>query len=176
MNKLVKLCTGFLCFLTGCSGPAPKEYINKTPVLKINKYFDGTVKAWGMLQNRSGKVERRFEVTMKGKWEGNHGTIEEDFVFDDNQKQTRTWNVTIQDDHHFTAKATDSVGEAQGEQYGNVLRMQYTLRVPYKSSTLDVQLDDWMYLLNDRTLLNISKMQKFGFDVGTITITFEKQD
>jgi hypothetical protein len=113
---------------------------------------------------------------MKGKWEGNHGTIEEDFVFDDNTKQSRTWNVTTQDDHHFTAKATDSVGEAKGEQYGNVLRMQYTLRVPYKSSTLDVQLDDWMYLLNDRTLLNISKMRKFGFGVGTITITFEKQE
>ncbi len=174
MHKILIL-MGAMMLFSSCSSDHPSNYKDKTPKFDIRHYFDGKVEAWGLLQDRQGKVTRRFKVKMIGNWEKDKGTLTEYFDFDDGEKQERIWEVTMKDDHSFTAKATDSVGEAQGTQYGNVMQMKYVLRVPYKGSTIDITLDDWMHLIDDTHLINISTMKKWGFNVGKITIGFEKK-
>ena len=41
--------------------------------------------------------------------------------------------------------------------------------------TFDVQMDDWMYLMNERVMLNRARMSKFGVEVGQVTLTFIKR-
>ncbi len=161
--------------LMGCSSNETEQYADKTPKLDIRQYLNGPLEAQGMLQDRSGEVTKRFTVKMEGRWKGNEGELEEHFHYDDGTTDQRTWKITLSDDHHFTAKAHDCIGTAQGKQHGNAMNMRYTLRVPYKKSTIDVSMDDWIFLMEDgKTALNVTSMKKFGFEVGRLTIEFRK--
>ena len=67
------------------------------------------------------------------------------------------------------------MGEATGVSQGNAFQWKYVLKVPYKGSTLDLTIDDWLYLNNDNVLINRSIMYKFGIKVGEIVISFNKK-
>lgn len=158
----------------GCS-TSVEEYRGTTPDFDLFEYFNGDVKAWGMLQDRSGKQTRRFEVAIKGRIQGNILTLEEDFIFNDGEKQQRIWEITRHMDGHYTGRADDVVGEARGKVVGNALNWQYILRVPVDDSTYDITFDDWMFRQDQDRVFNIAKMSKWGFTVGTVTLFFEKQ-
>lgn len=177
-NKLMKFCCMgiFMGALMGCGGmPTFESFQSKTPTLNIKEYFNGKMEAWGFLQDRSGEVTRRFHVTMVGSWQGDKGLLEEQFVFDDGEKQSRTWTFEMKGPNQFTGKAADVIGTAEGRQEGNAINMKYVLRVPVKNSTYDITIDDWLILLDQKRLMNISTMTKFGFNVGKLTIFFEKK-
>jgi hypothetical protein len=165
--------------LLSCSSVTPKNYEANEPKLDIRNYLNGKIKAWGMLENRSGEVTRRFEVKMEGKWKGNEGVLEEYFTFDDGEKSERIWTIKFTDDNNFTASAADVVGKATGSQYGNAMQMKYVLDLEVdkeKKTRYNVTLDDWMYLLDDKILVNKSNIKKFGITFGKLTIFFQKID
>jgi hypothetical protein len=164
--------------LFSCSNIKPKDYKENNPKLDIRSYLNGKVKAWGMLEDRSGKVTRRFTVEMEGKWNGNEGVLEEYFTFDDGEKSERIWTIKFSDDHNFKASAGDVIGEAIGSQYGNAMQMEYVLDLEVdkeKKTRYKVTLDDWMYLLDDNILVNKSTIKKFGITFGKLTIFFQKK-
>lgn len=163
--------------LFSCSNITPKNYENNNPKLDIRQYLNGKIKAWGMLEDRSGKITRRFVVDMEGKWDGNKGVLEEYFTFDDGEKSERIWTIKFSDDHNFTATADDVVGQAKGSQYGNVMQMEYILDLEIdrqKKTRYNVKLDDWMYLLDEKILVNKADIKKFGIVWAKLTIFFQK--
>lgn len=164
--------------LFSCSNITPKNYQNNEPKLDIRSYLNGKIKAWGMLEDRKGRVTRRFIVDMEGKWKGNEGVLEEYFSFDDGEKSKRIWTIKFSDDHNFEASAADVVGKAVGSQYGNAMQMKYVLDLEVdkeKGTRYNVTLDDWMYLLEDDILVNKSEIKKFGITFAKLTIFFQKQ-
>jgi hypothetical protein len=58
---------------------------------------------------------------------------------------------------------------------GNSVFLDYVLRVPYNGDSIDLRIDDRMYLVSERVLLNESIMTKWGFEVGSIMLVIEKQ-
>ncbi|WP_371826128.1 DUF3833 domain-containing protein [Photobacterium sp. GJ3] len=166
------LCVALL--VTGCSTSVDDHKYHR-PALNLFSYFDGEVKAWGMLQDRSGKQTRRFSVDILGTVKGNTLTLNEDFVFDDGEKQQRIWTITRHSDGRYSGTAGDVVGEATGKTAGNALNWQYTLRVPVGDTTYEIAFDDWMFLQDDVRMFNVATMSKWGFHVGTVTLFFEKQ-
>jgi hypothetical protein len=163
-----------LAFLLGCSSVDPKIYAKNSPKLDIRNYLSGPLEAQGVLQNRSGEVIKTFSVKMIGTWKGNEGTLEEDFIFSDGKKDRRVWEIKFSDDNNFIAKAHDTVGIAKGEQYGNAMKMDYVLKIDVDGKKYDIRLIDWIYLVDEKTAINVSKMTKFGFRVGSLTISFKK--
>ncbi len=160
---------------SACSTNDTKDYADKGPALDIRNYLNGPLEAYGMFQDRGGEVTKKFHVTMQGVWKGQTGELHEHFKYDDGTTDERVWKITFIDDHHFTATAHDCIGTAIGSQHGNAMNMKYTLRVPYKNSTIDVKMDDWMFLQMDgKKVLNVTSMKKLGFEVGRLTITFDK--
>lgn len=159
----------------GCSGKNIDYYKNNTPKLDLRTYLNGKTKAWGILENRKGEVTRRFTVEMETTWEGNIGTLKEYFIFDDGEKSERIWTITYKNDDTFTATAADVIGIAKGKQSGNALQMQYVLDLKVGKKNYHVKLDDWMYQLDEKTLVNKSEIKKFGITVARLTIFFEKQ-
>lgn len=164
-----------MVLMTGCSGTDVKEYEGREPKVDVRQYFNGHVEALGVFINRSGIVEEQFHVDMKGKFKGNEGTLDEVFTYTDGKRGERHWKISFTDDHHFTGTAHDVIGKAEGGQYGNAVNMRYVLRVPVKDTTYDVNMDDWLYKLDDKTLINKITMRKFGFKVGELVITFTKK-
>ncbi|MGW8194932.1 MAG: DUF3833 family protein, partial [Desulforhopalus sp.] len=100
--------------------------------------------------------------------------LREFFTWSDGEKSTRTWKIRKHDDHNYTGTAGDVIGDAEGTLYGNVLHWTYQLHLEVDDSRWKVKFDDWMFLVNDRLLLNKATMSKFGVDVGEVTIVFEK--
>ena len=166
--------------LGGCaSPPAPADYAAEKPVFDLKTYFDGDVTAHGIFTDRSGKVVRRFTVLMKARWSGDDGVLDEDFTYSDGKKERRVWRLTKGETQggvtRYTGTADDVVGTAVGESAGNALRWAYTLRLPVDGSVYEVQFDDWMYLMNERVMINKAQMSKFGFRLGEVTLSFEKK-
>ena len=110
-----------LILITSCSTNntmKPEDFKNKEPRLIIEEYLSGEVKAWGVLQNRSGKVIRQFSADLNGKWDGKLLTLDEKFNWDDGEIQTRQWQITKIDDNNYEGTAGDVVGKAKGYSYG----------------------------------------------------------
>jgi len=160
--------------LAGCATVDVSDYRAERPPLDLAAYFDGTVDGWGIVQDRSGKVVRRFTVRIEGKWQGNRGTLDEHFEFSDGEKQNRVWTL-VKDGDRYTGTAGDVVGTATGLQQGNAFNMRYVLRVPWSGRTIDVDMDDWMWRIDESTVLNRTEMRKFGFRVGEVTLSFRRQ-
>lgn len=168
---------GLFCLtIEGCSVTKAQQYEAKTPVLTIEDFFSGHVTGYGMVQNRSGEVRQRFVVEMHGKWQGEKGTLNEDFVFDDGHTQKRQWNFTRVNDHEFTGTAADVVGVAHCEQFGNAIHMKYVLQIPVDNKVYAINMDDWLYAVDKNVILNRTAMTKYGFNVGSVTSTFLKHD
>ena len=163
-----------LATLAGCATPDLTHYKAATPVLDLPTYFNGTIDGWGMFQDRSGKVVRRFTVRIDAKWEGNRGTLDEHFVFDDGEKQNRVWTL-VRDGDRFSGTAGDVVGTGSGVQQGNAFNMGYVLALPVDGRVWNVDMDDWMWTVDGATVLNRATMSKFGFRLGEVTLAFRKR-
>ena len=68
------------------------------------------------------------------------------------------------------------VGVAEGRSAGNALNWRYTLALPVDGKVYEVQFDDWMYLMDERVMLNKAVMSKFGIKLGEVTLSFYKQE
>ena len=161
--------------LVGCASQSIETYANEKPTLDLSAYFNGTLDAYGVFTDRSGSVVKRFSVVMVCNWEGDKGTLDEDFTYSDGTKQKRVWHLTKLANGHFTGRADDVVGEASGESRGNTFHWNYTLSLPVDGKVYEVQFDDWMYLMGDKVMLNKASMSKFGFRLGEVTLSFFKR-
>ena len=161
--------------LIGCASPQVGDYASQTPTLDLAQYFNGTVDAHGMFQDRSGRIVKRFTVVMDCQWQGNQGVLDEAFTYSDGSTERRIWRLTKHADGRYTGTAGDVVGEAQGQTSGNAFRWNYTLRLPVDGKEYEVQFDDWMFLVDDRVLLNRATMSKFGVTLGEVLLSFTKQ-
>ena len=61
---LSALTLGSIALLGGCAGPQITDYAAEKPTLDMRQYFNGTLDAYGVFTDRSGKVVRRFTVVM----------------------------------------------------------------------------------------------------------------
>jgi len=175
-SPLALILLGAATLIAGCAGPRVDSYRDETPVLDLREYFDGEIEAHGMFQDRSGQVIKRFNVAIKGSWVGNVGTLEEDFVYSDGSTERRVWTITRIDEHNYIGTAGDVVGEARGEAFGNALRWRYVLALEVDGKVWHMDFDDWMFLVDDKVMLNRSEMRKFGFRVGEVILSFRKKD
>ncbi|MCH8621321.1 DUF3833 domain-containing protein [Undibacterium sp. TS12] len=173
-QRLIILCMVLL--LASCtSGFAPNRYVNEQPRLDLRSYFNGKLDAWGMFQDRSGAIVKRFTVTMDCQWDGDTGTLNEDFSYADGSRQKRVWTLKKVADNHFIGTAADVVGEAEGIVSGNVLHWNYVLALPVSGSTYHVNFDDTMVLMDEHVMLNRAIMTKFGVELGSVTLSFTKR-
>jgi Protein of unknown function (DUF3833) len=159
----------------GCASPTAADYAAEKPLLDLKTYFNGDLVAHGIFTDRSGKVARRFTVQMTGTWQGNQGVLDERFTYSDGKTERRVWRLTDLGGGRWSGRADDVVGEAVGLAAGNALNWRYTLRLPVGDKVYDVQFDDWMYLMDDKVMLNKAVMSKFGIRLGEVTLSFYKK-
>jgi hypothetical protein len=160
--------------LSACSSVKVEDYASNKPVLVPETFFDGKLVAHGIVKDRGGKVIRYFSADIDAWWENGVGTLDERFIFDDGEAQTRVWKLEKNEDSSYRATAGDVIGEGRMKVSGNALFLDYVLRVPYDGDTIDLRIDDRMYQVSDRVLLNESIMTKFGVEVGEVTLVILK--
>lgn len=161
--------------LTACAGNDVQHYARTQPKLDVAGFFSGTTDAWGMFQKRGGEVVKRFHVQIQGTQLGTRLQLDERFTYDDSSTQRRVWQLEPLSDGNWQGTAADVKGEAIGEVAGNALRWQYTLLLPVDGRTYEMQFDDWMFLIDECTMVNRASMRKFGIELGQVTLMFRKK-
>ncbi len=162
--------------LLGCSSTNISQYQNTTPKINVKEFFNGKIEGHGFFQNRfTGKIEKRYYVEMTGSWNGNDGTLSEVFYLDDNTTMKRQWHLKSTDENNFTGTASDIIGTAKGQTQGFALQLNYTLAFDRgNNKTINLNFDDWIYLMQDGSAINRSVMSKFGIRLGEIIFNFRK--
>ena len=112
---------------------------------------------------------------MHCQWNGEQGVLDEDFVYSDGTKQKRIWKLQHLGNGRYSGQADDVIGMADGQTRGNAFNWRYTLALPVGSQVWHVQFDDWMYLLDDKVMLNKAVMSKFGIFLGEVTLSFTRR-
>jgi hypothetical protein len=175
MIKKLLLATLSVLTLGACASIEVDAYRSEKPQLDLRRYFNGTLDGWGMFQKRSGEVVKRFHVVIDARWVGDTGTLDERFTWSDGTTSRRVWTLKDQGGGRFLGTADDVIGEARGEAAGNALRWRYVLALPVDGKTIEVDFDDWMFLMDDQVMLNRSAMSKYGFNLGEVTLSFRKR-
>lgn len=169
------LLTLLFFILVSCSSHKLSDYKNEKPSLDLRTFFTDELLAHGIVQDRSGKVINRFEVKILASWNGDECTLDESFTYSDGTTSKRIWKLKEVSKNKFIGRAHDVVGVASGEVLGNAFFYEYHLMVPVGKSEYKIHFEDWMYLLDSKTLLARSYMTKWGFNVGEVTIVMTKK-
>lgn len=164
-----------MIFLSSCSTKI-SNYPKTAEAFDIKQYFDGNIVAWGILQDYSQQVKRRFCVEILGTWQENKGVLAEKFYFDDGEITYRNWDLVKQFDGTYKGTAEDVANAAIGVHQGFAFQFQYELLLSLDGDTYLVTMDDWMYQIDEHRVMNKTSMSKFGVQVAEITIFFDKQN
>ena len=174
MLRLLALCLS-ITLTTACSSIKVDDYRAFEPILQPETFFDGYLTAHGVIKNRGGRVIRTFNADIDASWDNGVGTLVEDFIFDDGETQQRIWTLRPNGEGGYTGTAGDVIGTGELYLAGNSLFLDYVLRIPYGDSSVDVRVDDRMYLVSPNVLINESIMKKFGVRVGSIDLVILRQ-
>ncbi len=162
-----------LTILSACSAEL-SDYQQSAPKFNLFEYFQGSTRAWGMVQDYSDMQTRRFEVRIEGTVDKETLILVEDFVFDDGEISQRVWMISKVGDNKYTGRADDVIGEAIGQEVGNALQWQYDFLLKTDDGEIEVTFDDWLYRQDESRVFNITKIKKFGIEVGRVTLFFER--
>jgi len=150
------------------------DFKNATPLFVLEDYFQGKTRAWGMFEDRFGTVRRQFVVDITGTWDGNILTLNEDFVYNDGEKENRVWEIRKIDDGNYMGKTDNAVGEAAGTLRGNAFNWQYDFNLKVGDGSWKVHFDDWMFLQSNDVVINIATVSRWGLKMGTVFLTFQQ--
>ncbi len=140
----------------------------------LTNFLEGKTQAWGIFEDRFGKVKLRFAVEMNGSWSGDTFILLEDFDYDDGRKEKREWHVKPGENGYFTATCDDCIGQAVGQTDNNEIQMRYRFRLKLKKRTLDVDFLDRLIKVDEQRVVNRAIMSKWGIKLGELSLFFEK--
>ncbi len=171
--RIIKLSSLLLLLLLASCSTSLKDYNNSQPEFILEEFLSGPLKAWGMVESRSGKVTNRFVVDMRGEWKDNVGTLTEDFIYDDGRKEQRIWTIT-KNGKDYIGTAPDVVGQATGSRNGFAFTWAYTLKLNTGKRIINVNLKDWIYQIDQDVVINTADIKKWGIKVGKVTLFIQK--
>jgi hypothetical protein len=161
--------------LIGCQEMRLEDFSGREPRLDPYGYFDGRSRAWGIFEDRFGRLRREFTVDIVGRREGENGfVLEEDFLYADGETQRRVWRLRRTGPDTYEGTADDVIGVAQGRTNGNALNWRYVLALKVGESVWNVDFDDWMFLQRDGVMINRARVSKWGIAIGEVTLSFQR--
>ena len=165
----------FLISLSACSKIEMEQFKNNTPKLDLFSFFEGNTVAYGIFEDRFGNLKRQFRVNISGTIIDDKLTLDEDFLYDDGEKDKRVWKIkkiTEEDKITYEGQAEDIEGTATGSISGNTLNWSYDIYLNIKGSNIKVHFNDWIYKQSENLAINRAYVSKFGINIGSVTLVF----
>jgi hypothetical protein len=166
---------GAMLLLAGCGGGMRiDDFAAGKPELRLEQFFLGKTRAAGLFEDRFGKVRRTFVVDIVGTWDGTTLTLDEDFTYNDGEKQRRIWRLTRTGDRLWEGRADDVIGVAIGREAGNAFQFSYRINLKVGDSLWEVRFDDWMFRIDEEIVLNTARVYRWGIWIGTVQLAFRR--
>ncbi len=153
---------------------SPADYAGLGPQFDLRQHLSGPIQCEGMIFGPMGRVASRFVAEMDGKWEGNIGTLSEVFRYDSGSVQHRAWTLALGNSGDITATAADVVGLGQGRVEGPGVVLRYRIKLTPEAGGHVLDVVDWMYLMENGTIMNRSQFRKFGIKVAELVATMRR--
>ena len=150
---------------------SPADYAATGPAFDMTRHLSGDILSEGLIYGPNGKMTNSFTARMVGEWDGNTGTLTEEFTYSNGSQQSRKWFLTLGDGNTFTATADDIVGQATGVISGATIKMEYTIILTEQAGGHRLNVTDWLYLTDSGVILNRSELRKFGIKVAELVAT-----
>lgn len=150
---------------------SPEDYARLGPEFDMRTHFKDPLLCEGVIYGPTGRVASRFVADMDPTWHGDTLTLAEHFRYDGGTTQDRCWTLTLQGDGAIRADAPDLVGTGSGRQRGPGLVLRYDIRLPAASGGHVLKVTDWMYLMENGTIINRSQFRKYGIKVAELVAT-----
>jgi hypothetical protein len=153
-----------------------EQFAGGLPELRLEEFFQGRSRAYGLFEDRFGNVRRQFIVDIDGRWDGQELVLDEHFVFSDGERSRRVWRMRKTGPDSWEGRADDVIGAATGRIAGNALNFRYTIDLDIGGRKLRTRFDDWLFLQPDGVLINRAHVTWWGIEIGQLTLTFRRQD
>ena len=152
-----------------------KQFENTKPKFDLFNFFKGDTIAYGIFEDRFGKLRRQFRVNITGTIDNDTLKLDEKFLYDDGEKSSRIWKIKKISDKNstkFVGSAEDVEGFAVGQSVGNTLNWSYDIYLKIKGKNLKVKFNDWIYQQDKNVAINRAYVSKFGIEIGSVTLVF----
>ena len=168
---LVLSCLALL--LCACGGPDLARIGGDAPSFDPLLFFTGHTRSWGVLEDRSGAPSGVVTTDCLGTLE-NDGTLRmvQHLTMPDGGVTERTWHLRPDGIGSWQATANDMVGTAEGSSHGRVFHWDWTLATRPGDPLFDVTMSQWMYGLQDGSMLNRTQISKLGVILAEVTEQF----
>lgn len=141
----------------------------------IEDALAGTNVGKGSIKTITG-VDRQFEATLTGTWNGETLTLIEDFVFADGEIDKKTWRLTKLANGEYEGTREDVVGTARGFQVKDGFRLEYLIDLPTgEGKSRRVKFRDILVLDAGGDVVNDATIGWRGFRVGRVELVIERQ-
>jgi hypothetical protein len=159
--------------LAGCSKPLPVEHFAGTkPEFDPVAFWAGHHTSWGVVENRAGEPTDTVETDCVGTPEASGLHMVQTLKLGDGTVQHRDWHLR-REGQAFVATANDMVGEARGEAAGRVFHWRFVLATKPGNALFNVTFDQWMYLLDDGSMMNRTTVRKVGIIIAEVSEVFQ---
>ena len=158
----------------GFRSQSTADFAGKGPAFDLRQHLSGPIQCEGVIYGPTGRVASRFVADMVGEWDGNTGTLRETFRYDSGAVQERCWTLRLGNDGRIIATAPDVLGEGAGEAEGPAVALRYRIRLPESGGGHVLDVVDWMYLMENGTIMNRSQFTKFGITVAELVATMRR--
>lgn len=153
----------------------PDDY-SDGPMLNMREVFNGPIECEGVIYGPTGRVTSRFEADFIASWDGNIGTVREEFRYDSGNVQHREWKFTLGNDGSMKAEAPDLVGVGTGQQHGSAVQLNYNIKLTDEAGGHVLAVNDWMYMTPNGNVMNRSQFRKFGIKVAELVATMRPKN
>lgn len=154
---------------------APEDYI-AGPMFDIRERLNGPIQCEGVIYGPLGRVTSRFTAEFDAYWDGNVGRMSETFHYDSGTIQNREWTLRLSNDGGIKAEAADLVGVGSGQQMGSAVVLNYRIELTADAGGHVLDATDWMYLMDNGTVMNRTQFRKFGIKVAELVATMRPRD
>lgn len=152
----------------------PADLAGKGPAFDLRTHLSGPILCEGVIYGPTGRVASRFVAEMEGVWDGNTGILRERFRYDSGRMQDREWRLFLSNDGTIRAEADDVVGPGAGRAEGPGVLLNYRIKLDADAGGHVLNVTDWMYLMENGTIMNRSQFTKFGITVAELVATMRR--
>jgi hypothetical protein len=159
--------------LAGCSQP-PGDFGG--PAFDPLAFFSGHVTSWGVEENRAGQPIAVVTTDCTGTATGPESIrMVQVLHVGDKPPQTRIWQLSQSGPDTYQATANDMDGQTTGTAAGRAFHWRWVLETAPGDSLKNVTMDQWMYRMDDGSVMIGTVVTKFGIRLVEVSEVFRKR-
>ena len=142
--------------------------------LNFQKFFTGEVIAKGnLILFFPKKSVKDLYVVFKGVFKNNKLRLIEKYI-ENEKKIIRNWSFEKKSNTLFIGEEKNVRGKIIVRVNKNNLKMRYYFKLLIWKFTVTVLINDYMFLINDKEIVNTTYVSKFGINLAKVVLLYKK--